>query len=151
MDHESRIGVELSTEGSKHVDELFFGNHTDIAETWNAWIYNKLKNPRTYQTKDVEQVMPQFDLQDTDIKNVRTFIASLHEGKVQERYRAPGTARQEQIVMGRRDVNYRNCVGCHIIENRGGYIRRFYPPDQINLAPPVLNGEGAKVAARMAV
>ncbi len=42
-------------------------------------------------------------------------------------------------------VNYRNCVGCHIIENRGGYIRRFYPPDQINLAPPVLNGEGAKV------
>jgi mono/diheme cytochrome c family protein len=145
MEKESRIGVELSTEGSKHVDELFFGNHTDIAETWNAWIYNKLKNPRTYQTKDVEQVMPQFDLQDQDIKNIRVFIASLHEGKVQERYRAPGTARQDQIVMGRRDVNYRNCVGCHIIENRGGYIRRFYPPDQINLAPPVLNGEGAKV------
>jgi len=25
MEHESRIGVELTTEGSKHVDELFFG------------------------------------------------------------------------------------------------------------------------------
>ena len=53
--HESRIGVELTTEGSKHVDELFFGNHTDIPETWNAWIYNKLNTPRTYQTEDVDR------------------------------------------------------------------------------------------------
>src|ERR1700683_299772 len=54
----SRIRVELTTEGSKHVDELFFGNHTDIPETWNDWMYNKLYSPRTYATKDVEQVMP---------------------------------------------------------------------------------------------
>jgi mono/diheme cytochrome c family protein len=145
MEHESRIGVELTTEGSKHVDELFFGNHTDIPETWNDWMYNKLHDPRTYATKDVEQVMPNFDLQDQDIKDIRVFLASLHEGKVQERYRMPGSSRQEQIVMGRRDVNFRNCVGCHIIEDRGGFVRRFYPPDQINLAPPILNGEGAKV------
>ena len=145
MEKESRIGVELTTEGSKHVDELFFGNHTDIPETWNDWMYNKLYSPRTYATKDVEQVMPNFDLQDQDIKDIRVFLASLHEGKVQERYRMPGSSRQEQIVMGRRDVNFRNCVGCHIIEDRGGYIRRFYPPEQISLAPPILNGEGAKV------
>ena len=64
---------------------------------------------------------------------------------MQERYRAPGTERQTNIVAGRRMVNYYNCVGCHIIENRGGFIRRFYPEDQINFAPPILNGEGAKV------
>ena len=42
-------------------------------------------------------------------------------------------------------VNYYNCVGCHIVDNRGGFIRRFYPEDQINFAPPILNGEGFKV------
>ena len=35
MDKESRIGVELTTFGSKHLDELFFGNQTDIPETWD--------------------------------------------------------------------------------------------------------------------
>jgi mono/diheme cytochrome c family protein len=145
MEHESRIGVELTTFGSKHLDELFFGNHTDIPETWNDWTYNKLYSPRTYATKDVEQLMPNFEFQETDIKNLRVFLASLVEGKVPERYRMPGTQRQGRIIDGRRVVNFRNCVGCHIIENRGGYIRRFYPSDQITLAPPILNGEGDKV------
>jgi len=37
-----------------------------------------------------------------------------------------------------------NCVGCHEIEKRGGYIRKYYQEIQ-TLAPPVLNGEGEKV------
>jgi len=145
MDKESRIGVELTTFGSKHLDELFFGNREDIPETWNDWTFHKLQDPRIYATKDVEQLMPNFDFQDSDIKNLRVFLASLTEGKVPERYRAPGTQKQEEIVAGRRMVNFYNCVGCHVIENRGGYIRRFYPEEEINFAPPILNGEGLKV------
>jgi len=57
----------------------------------------------------------------------------------------PGSEHQTQIVAGRRMVNYYNCVGCHIVENRGGYVRRFYSEDEINFAPPILNGEGFKV------
>jgi mono/diheme cytochrome c family protein len=145
MDHESRIGVELTTFGSKHLDELFFGNQTEIPETWDAWTYNKLRNPRIYATKDVEQVMPNFDLDDPDINNLRVFLSSLTQGTVQERYRMPGSAHQAEIVAGRRMVNFYNCVGCHIVENRGGFVRRFYSEDQINFAPPILNGEGFKV------
>ncbi len=145
MDKESRIGVELTTFGSKHLDELFFGDRTDIPQTWDDWTFHKLQQPRIYATKDVEQLMPNFDLQDSDILNLRVFLAGLTEGKVLERYRAPGTDRQKQIVAGRRMVNYYNCVGCHIVEQRGGYIRRFYSEDEINFAPPILNGEGAKV------
>jgi mono/diheme cytochrome c family protein len=89
-------------------------------------------------------LMPNFDLQDTDIRNVRVFLASLTEGKVPERYRLAGTGRQAQIVEGWRMVNYYNCVGCHIIEDTGGYIRRLYEQN-INFAPPILNGEGEKV------
>jgi mono/diheme cytochrome c family protein len=144
MEHESRIGVELTTFGSKHLDELFFGDRTDIAPTWNDWTYNKLYDPRTYATPDVEQLMPNFEFQPQDIDDLRVFLASLTEGRVLERYRMPGTQHQKEIVSGRQMVNYYNCVGCHIIENRGGYIRRFYK-DNINFAPPILNGEGEKV------
>ncbi len=144
MEHESRIGVELTTFGSKHMDELFFGNRTDIPSKWDAWTYNKLHSPRIYATADVEQLMPNFELQDGDISDVRVFLAGLTDGKVPERYRMPGTERQDEIVNGRRMVNYYNCVGCHIVENRGGYIRRFYE-DNLNFAPPILNGEGLKV------
>jgi len=51
MEAESRIGVELSTFGSKTKEELFFGDRTDIRETWDEWTYNKLLTPRTYETK----------------------------------------------------------------------------------------------------
>ena len=144
MEHESRIGVELSTFGSKHVDELFFGDRTDIPETWDDWTYHKLYTPRVYATADVEQLMPNFDLQEQDINDLIVFLASLSEGKVLERYRSPGSDLQNEIVNGRRMVNFYNCVGCHIVEGRGGYIRRFYQ-DNPNFAPPILNGEGEKI------
>ncbi len=145
MEHESRIGVELTTFGSKHLDELFFGNQTEIPETWDDWTFHKLQTPRIYATRDVEQLMPNFDFADPDIKNLRVFLAGLSQGTVQERYRMPGSEHQTQIIAGRRTVNYYNCVGCHIVEQRGGYVRRFYSEDEINFAPPILNGEGFKV------
>jgi len=145
MDKESRVGVELTTFGSKHLDELFFGNRTQIPETWDQWTFHKLQSPRIYATKDVEQLMPNFHFASADIRNLVVFLAGLTQGTVQERYRMPGSEHQTQIVAGRRMVNYYNCVGCHIVEDRGGYIRRFYPGDEINFAPPILNGEGFKV------
>jgi mono/diheme cytochrome c family protein len=146
MDKESRIGVELTTFGSKHLDELFFGNQTEVPDTWDGWTFHKLYSPRIYATKDVEQLMPNFDFDDTDINNIMVFLASLTDGKVVDKYRQTADlSGQSAIVAGRRMVNFYNCVGCHIVEQRGGYIRRFYSEDQINFAPPILNGEGFKV------
>jgi mono/diheme cytochrome c family protein len=143
MEAESRIGVELSTFGSKTKEELFFGDRTDLRETWDEWTYNKLKTPRTYETKWIEQLMPQFDLADEDIKALRAFLASRSEGKVPAKYRYQGVGEQ-QIVDGRRLVARYNCTGCHIIENSGGNIRRLFE-EQPTLAPPNLLGEGEKV------
>jgi mono/diheme cytochrome c family protein len=145
MDKESRIGVELTAFGSKQLDELFFGDRTDIPETWDNWTFHKLQEPRIYATGDVEQLMPNFYLQDADILNMRVFLASLTDAKVPEVFRSPGTDRQRDIVDGRRAVNYYNCAGCHQLEQRGGYIRRYYPGDEVAFAPPILEGEGAKV------
>jgi mono/diheme cytochrome c family protein len=145
MEKESRIGAELSSFGSKTKEELFFGDRTDIPETWDDWTYNKLLTPRTYATKWIEQVMPQFDLADEDIRALRVFLASRTDAKVPPKYveHAPG---EPQIVAGHRLVARYNCTGCHVIDGRGGDIRRLYQ-EQPTLAPPILNGEGAKVQA----
>jgi mono/diheme cytochrome c family protein len=144
MEKESRIGAELTTFGSKTVEELFFGNRTDIKETWDDWTYFKLKTPRGYATERIEQLMPQFDLADEDIKALRILLGGFRERKVGQRYQADQGLRVQQVVEGRRLMQQYNCVGCHEIENRGGFIRKYYQENP-TLAPPILNGEGEKV------
>ncbi|MBI4525171.1 MAG: c-type cytochrome [Deltaproteobacteria bacterium] len=143
MEKESRIGVELTTFGSKILEELFFGNRTDIRKTWDDWTYHKLKNPRIYATERVEQVMPQFNLTDEDIQGLRVLLAGFRDKRVAPRYAADRTQRTVQVREGRRLIHHYNCVGCHEIENRGGFIRKYF--ENPSLAPPPLNGEGEKV------
>jgi len=143
FERESRIGVELTTFGSKTLDELFFGNRTDIPQTWYDWTFNKMKTPRIYATERIEQLMPQFGLADEDIKALRILLASFRERKVGERYQAEKGQRIMNVVEGRRVMQQYNCVGCHEIEKRGGSIRKYY--ENPESAPPPLNGEGEKV------
>ena len=144
MEKESRIGVELTTFGSKTLEDLFFGNQTDIRHTWDDWTYNKLKTPRIYATDRVEQIMPQFNLADEDIKALRLLLAGFRESKVPANYRADQGRRVADVLAGRRLMHEYNCIGCHEIEKRGGFIRKYYEQAP-TLAPPVLNGEGEKV------
>ncbi len=61
----------------------------------------------------------------------------------------------DALEKGRRLVRQYNCVGCHIIEGEGGYIRPTIVEDfkkqgrgedeAISFAPPDLIGEGKKV------
>ncbi len=144
MEKESRIGAELTTFGSKTVEELSFGNRTDVKHTWDDWTYHKLKSPRGYATERVEQLMPQFNLADEDIKALRILLGGFRERKVAQRYLADQGLRVEQVVEGRRLMQQYNCVGCHEIENRGGFVRKYYKDNEAS-APPPLNGEGEKV------
>jgi mono/diheme cytochrome c family protein len=146
MEKESRIGVELSSFGDKVLEELFFGDRTDIPETWNDWTVNKLKQPRIYATKWIEQLMPDFELTDTDVNALRVFLSSRTAAKVPARYHASDDGRSERLAAGRRLVWRYNCTGCHPIEGKGGDIRKHYE-DRETLAPPNLHGEGEKVQA----
>jgi len=143
MESESRIGAELSSFGGKQHEELFFGDRTDIAEDWETWTFHKLKEPRGYETKWIEQVMPQFDLADEDIKAIRVFLKGRTDAKVPASYK-PHHPEEFDLLRGRRLVDRYNCTGCHIIEGRGGNIRRLYE-NQLTMAPPNLMGEGKKV------
>ena len=144
MEKAARIGAELTSFGSKTLTELFFGDQTDIPHSWNDWTYHKLKTPRVYQTERIEQVMPQFDLADSEIESLRRFLRSRKAEKIGPRYRADTTQAAQFEVKGRRIVARYNCVGCHVIQDKGGAIRARYE-ENLNMAPPILNGEGAKV------
>lgn len=144
MEKESRVGAELTTFGSKTVEELAFGNRTDVKQTWDDWTYYKLKTPRGFATERVEQLMPQFSLEDEDIKAVRMLLGGFRERKVGHRYLADQGLRVQQVIEGRRLMQQYNCVGCHEIEKRGGFVRKYYQ-ENVALAPPPLNGEGEKV------
>lgn len=145
MEKESRIGAELSAFGAKTKEELFFGDRTDIPETWDDWTYHKLHEPRTYATKWIEQLMPQFDLAEEDIEALRVFLASRTEGKYPAKYayRGPG---EKALGRGELVIARYNCMGCHVIEGRGGDVRRLYEASP-STAPPIIKGEGEKVQA----
>ncbi len=146
MENESRIGVELSAFGGKVLEELFFGDQTEIPETWGDWTYHKLKDPRIYETKWIEQLMPDFELQEEDIAALRTFLASRSDAKVPHQYRVSDGGRSERLVSGQRLVARYNCTGCHTIEGKKGDVSRLYEGREA-FAPPNLHGEGDKVQA----
>ncbi len=146
MEKESRIGVELTTFGSKPLEELFFGNDTTIKHTWKDWTFNKIRNPRVYATERVEQLMPHFDLPDEDIKALRVLLHGFVERKVPEAFKADHSERARHILAGRRQIQEYNCVGCHVINGEGGYVAKYYEENP-TLAPPMLNGQGEKVQA----
>src|SRR5438094_8267460 len=110
MEKESRIGVELTTFGAKTLEELFFGNHTDIKETWDDWTYNKLKTPRAYALERVEQIMPPFDLADEDIKALRVVLAGFRERRIPTRYLADHSGRVITVGVCRSLMPHDNCI-----------------------------------------
>lgn len=146
MENEARIGVELTLFGSKPLEELFFGNETQIPRSWGAWTFNKIHNPRVYATERVEQLMPHFDLAAEDIEALKILLQGFVEREVPEFYKADRAVKAQQIAAGRRLIQQYNCIGCHMINDEGGYVRKYYE-DQPTLAPPTLNGEGEKVQA----
>jgi mono/diheme cytochrome c family protein len=145
MEKESRIGAEMSTFGDKAPEELFFGNRVNLEHEWQVYVHEKIKQPRGYATKWIEQVMPQFDLTDEDIDALVVFLRGRTEAKVPASFRANETNNQA-IIDGQRLVGRYNCTGCHIIDGRGGDVRRLYQKS-LSSAPPNLLGEGKKVQA----
>ena len=148
MENESRVGVELTLFGSKTLEELFFGNHQEIPRTWDDWTFHKLKDPRIYETEFIEQAMPNFRLTDDEAAALRLFLMGRVEQKVPAKYRVPDPdGREARLVRGRRLAQEYNCIGCHVIADKGGTVRQFYK-DNPTMAPPILNGEGKKVQGK---
>jgi mono/diheme cytochrome c family protein len=145
MESESRVSVELSSFGAKHLEELFFGDRLDIPQTWDDWTLHKLLTPRTYATARIEQLMPEFGFDPADARALVVFLASRTGHAINAKYR-PGADDMEPVLKrGREIVGYYNCAGCHSFDGKEGAIRRYYEGADAENAPPILVKEGIKL------
>ncbi|MBI3988000.1 MAG: c-type cytochrome, partial [candidate division NC10 bacterium] len=144
-----RIAPDLSAFGRKRLLELFFGHAFHVKETWEDWAFWKLKDPQIYQTEQAPQIMPNFGFTDQEVLALRVWLKSLTGDVAPEGYARTLSDQEKAFQEGRRLVRKYNCVGCHIVEVKGGKIRAYY--DSPNLAPPPLEvgelHEGEKVQA----
>lgn len=145
MEAESRVSVELSSFGAKHLEELFFGDRLDVPQTWDDWTIHKLLTPRTYATARIEQLMPEFGFDPGDARALMIFLSSRTGHAINAKYRPGGADLEPALKRGRELVGYYNCWGCHSFDGKEGAIRRHYEGADAENAPPILVKEGIKL------
>ena len=141
------IGTELTEEGSKAVHRLDFG-FIHLPHTREAWFQTKLASPRIYDRDrargwEEKLRMPNFRLSPREQEEVVTVVLGLQKLNASSAAKKELSPDESAIERGRRIVKNNNCQGCHIIEGFGGSFRSLVP--DVSLAPPIIQGEGAKV------
>jgi len=142
LEKESRVSVSLSNFGRKRVEEMDFGD-THVEHTWVAWITNKLKNSRAFQTDRIVQKMPVFAFSDDEIALLRMFLLSETKDEPDKKFVRKFDMKIKEIEEGRRIAIKYNCQQCHQLEESGGHIG-VLASDAAYL-PPIITGEGKKV------
>lgn len=142
------IGAELTYEGSKDVSKFDFGNVQISHVSKEEWIYTKIRTPRVWdvgKAKDFEGKtrMPNFNLNHDQSVAVAAIVIGHEEKNVDDEAIRKVDGRLEAVIAGQKKVREKNCIGCHAIEQEGGYVLSQYG-DQTS-GPPNLNTEGAKL------
>jgi mono/diheme cytochrome c family protein len=141
------IGTELTEEGSKAVHRLDFG-FLHLPHTRQDWFRMKLHNPRIFDRDrargwEEKLKMPNFRFTDWELDKVTTVVLGLQKLNASSAAKKELNGEEAAIERGRRIVKDHNCQGCHVIEGFGGSIRSLVADP--SLAPPIIQGEGAKV------
>ncbi|OGW91638.1 MAG: hypothetical protein A3D28_04595 [Omnitrophica bacterium RIFCSPHIGHO2_02_FULL_63_14] len=141
------IGTELSDEARKDIHQLDFG-FVPIEHSRLAWFRQKLKDSRGFDHGKVKAYyeklrMPDFRFTDQEIDAVITFLLSLSEEYIPPQMKPAPDARSLAVQRGQVLSKRLNCAGCHDIDGRKGSLREA--AEDKGIAPPTLEGEGAKV------
>jgi len=132
MEGKTKIGVELSEIGSKHIHLFDFGllekellhevglesSHENIGEARRAWLRAKLTDPRQfdkgrYKRPEDKLRMPNFDLTKDEIQTLLILLTGMREGELPESYIAKLEGEKKSLVEGKRVIDKFNCMGCH--------------------------------------
>lgn len=136
-------GPDLLTYGRKYLAEMHFGDHPPprAERTWDRYTRTKLATPRAFQTKEIRQVMPAYQLDAAQVQAIAVYLRGLR-GKPMppELIHDPPVAKMHRVAG--RLIGDRGCRGCHTLDKRDGDILRYYK--HIWLAPPSLDGVGGK-------
>jgi mono/diheme cytochrome c family protein len=141
------IGTELTEEGSKAVHRLDFG-FVHLPHTREDWFQTKLATPRVFDRDrargwEEKLRMPNFRLSSQEQEQLVTVVLGLQKLNASSSARRELNGQEAAIERGRRLVKNNNCQGCHVIEGIGGSFRSLVADS--SLAPPIIQGEGAKV------
>ncbi|HYN19413.1 MAG TPA: c-type cytochrome, partial [Thermoanaerobaculia bacterium] len=141
------IGTELTEEGSKSVHRLDFG-FIHIPHTRHDWFETKLHTPRIFDRDhargwEEKYRMPDFRLSRPEIEKLVTAVLGFQELNAADSAKKALSGEEAAVERGRRIVKNNNCLGCHVIEGWGGSYRSLVA--DTSLAPPIIQGEGAKV------
>lgn len=142
------IGAELTNEGAKDLHQFDFGFVHDIEHTRDAWVSQKLKEPRIFDHGKVKDYydrlrMPQFDFSEDQIDALTTFVLSLNEERIPLEMQKRLDLNEKSVEAGRALIAKYNCTGCHALDGHPGTLREM--AEDLGSAPPILDGEGAKV------
>jgi len=144
-----KIGVDLSTWGSKMVTRLDFG-YIDIPHTRQAWLEQKLAQPRSYDRGKVKSPaeklrMPQFGFTDSDRRHiVRNVLGLVRDEFPQEGVKTLSAA-EAVAEQARHLIHNYNCRGCHLIDGVGGGI--YETIEDTGMRPPNLHTQGSRTQA----
>jgi mono/diheme cytochrome c family protein len=141
------IGTELTEEGSKAVHRLDFG-FIHLPHTRQDWFWQKLHTPRIFDRDrargwEEKLRMPNFRFSDRELDQMVTTVLGFQQLNAAANVVKELSPREAAIERGRRIVKDHNCQGCHVIEGVGGSFRSLVADP--SLAPPIIQGEGAKV------
>jgi mono/diheme cytochrome c family protein len=141
------IGTELTEEGSKAVHRLDFG-FIHLPHTRQDWFWQKLHTPRIFDRDrargwEEKLRMPNFRFSDRELDQMVTTVLGFQQLNAASNVVKELSPREAAIERGRRLVKGHNCQGCHVIEGVGGSFRSLVADP--SLAPPIIQGEGAKV------
>jgi mono/diheme cytochrome c family protein len=177
MENEGKVSVALADFGKKTSADLFFGyigfdqlmktrrhfdsagyklghvyEHVNVGEDWFVWAALKMKNPRVFATDAIPQKMPVFNMTDEEAFSLTVLLRSFTKEYIPEEFTRPMGTYQAAVDDGRFLTHWRNCVGCHKIEEHGGHVQELLRvtmdkkgDDILPYAPPSLNTAGLKL------
>ncbi len=149
FENAQKIGVDLTTWGSKMVTRLDFG-YVDIEHTRKAWLEQKLKSPRSYDNGKLKSPpeklrMGYFGFTDAEVETVVRQLLSQVRDELPREARKNLSANEAYAERARRLIHEYNCRGCHIVDGFGGGI--YQTIADTGMRPPNLNTQGARAQA----
>jgi mono/diheme cytochrome c family protein len=114
--------------GSKRVDELTFGNLSNVEKTLINWLLIKVADPKRFATDKIVTRMPYYDFSKEQIEALVTFLLSIRNNSLPPKYMKTLIDPEKTEMRGKNIIEKYNCLGCHKINNSG----RDIAPDLTN-------------------
>ncbi len=157
LENESKVGTDLTMEGSKPIERLDFAllTHDAKKEGWynhKGFFENKLRQPEIYdegkiKTRLEELRMPDFHLNGEEIDQLTTFLLGSVETPIPQQFHYLPAGSRRDVQEGWWLIKKYNCMGCHeLVPGQTTALEGLerYQGDGSEKLPPSLIGEGAR-------